>query len=289
VESIAWIVPAVERLIAEGLAYRVPGGAGEPDGDVYFDTVAAAGSGWEVGRTSRLSEAEMLPLFAERGGDPARPGKRHQLDPLLWRVAREGEPSWPGGSLGEGRPGWHIECSVIARQFLPETFDVQGGGSDLSFPHHEMSAGHAYALTKTPLARHFVHAGMVGLDGEKMSKSKGNLVLVSRLRESGVDPAAIRTVLLGQHYRSDWFWTDDLLEAGTARLAAWREAAPFVAAEDVPVLADAVRKALSEDLDAPAALAAVDAFARAARDGSGAGDGAKAFAEVLDALLGIRL
>jgi L-cysteine:1D-myo-inositol 2-amino-2-deoxy-alpha-D-glucopyranoside ligase len=289
VESIAWIVPAVEQLMAEGLAYRVPGTGGEPDGDVYFDTVTAAGSGWEVGRTSRLSVAEMLPLFAERGGDPVRPGKRHQLDPLLWRVAREGEPSWAGGSLGEGRPGWHIECSVIARKFLPETFDVQGGGSDLSFPHHEMSAGHAYALTKTPLARHFVHAGMVGLDGEKMSKSKGNLVIVSRLREAGVDPAAIRTVLLGQHYRSDWFWTDELLEAGAARLAAWREAAPYVAAEAVPALADAVRRALSEDLDAPAALAAVDAFARAARAGSDAGDGAKAFAEVVDALLGIRL
>lgn len=289
VESIAWIVPAVERLMAEGLAYRVPGTEGEPDGDVYFDTAAAAGSGWEVGRTSRLSVAEMLPLFAERGGDPARPGKRHELDPLLWRVARESEPYWPGGSLGEGRPGWHIECSVIARKFLPETFDVQGGGSDLSFPHHEMSAGHAYALTKTPLARHFVHAGMVGLDGEKMSKSKGNLVLVSRLREAGVDPAAVRTVLLGQHYRSDWFWTDELLEAGTARLAGWREAAPYVAAQAVPALADAVRTALSEDLDAPAALGAVDAFARAARAGSDAGDGAEAFAEVLDALLGIRL
>ncbi|NKX53942.1 cysteine--1-D-myo-inosityl 2-amino-2-deoxy-alpha-D-glucopyranoside ligase [Arthrobacter mobilis] len=292
VESIAWIIPAVEQLIAEGLAYRVPGTGGEPDGDVYFDTAAAAGSGWEVGRTCRLTEAQMLPLFAERGGDPDRPGKRHRLDPLLWRVARDGEPNWPGGSLGDGRPGWHIECSVIARKFLPETFDVQGGGSDLSFPHHEMSAGHAYALTKTPLARHFVHAGMVGLDGEKMSKSKGNLVLVSRLRESGVEPAAIRTVLLGQHYRSDWFWTDGLLEDGQARLAAWRRAAPLAAAADVPALAEAIRRALSDNLNAPAALAAVDAFTaaqQAAGGGPGQGTGTQAFADVLDALLGIRL
>ncbi|NKX49363.1 cysteine--1-D-myo-inosityl 2-amino-2-deoxy-alpha-D-glucopyranoside ligase [Arthrobacter deserti] len=288
VESIAWIVPAVERLIADGAAYRVPGTAGEPDGDVYFDTAAAAGSGWEVGRTCRLSEDEMLSLFAERGGDPDRPGKRHRLDPLLWRVARDGEPNWPGGTLGDGRPGWHIECSVIARKFLPETFDVQGGGSDLSFPHHEMSAGHAYALTKTPLARHFVHSGMVGLDGEKMSKSKGNLVLVSRLRESGVEPAAIRTVLLGQHYRSDWFWTNELLEAGTARLARWRAAAAQVAAAEVPALAARIRGALSDDLDAPAALAAVDEFVQTA-DTAGGQDGATAFAEALDALLGIRL
>ena len=127
----------------------------------------------------------MLELFAERGGDPGRAGKRQALDPLLWRVARDGEPSWPGGELGEGRPGWHIECTVIAQKYLPAPFTVQGGGSDLIFPHHEMGAGHAYSLAGVPLARHFAHAGMVGLDGEKMSKSKGNLVLVSKLRAAG--------------------------------------------------------------------------------------------------------
>ncbi len=99
-----------------------------------------------------------------------------------------GEPSWPGGELGEGRPGWHIECTVIAQKYLPAPFTVQGGGSDLIFPHHEMGAGHAYSLSGVPLAHHFAHAGMVGLDGEKMSKSKGNLVLVSKLRAAGEEP-----------------------------------------------------------------------------------------------------
>lgn len=291
VESIEWIVPAVEDLLARGLAYRVPGTDGEPDGDVYFDSVAAAGPGWHNGATSRLTEEDMLPLFAERGGDPERPGKKHPLDALLWRVARDGEPEWPGASLGDGRPGWHIECSVIARKFLPETFDVQAGGSDLSFPHHEMSAGHAYALAGKPLAKHFVHAGMVGLDGEKMSKSKGNLVLVSALREEGVEPAAIRTVLLGQHYRSDWFWTEDLLRQGQARLAAWRGAAPYVQADQVPELAQQVRRALSNDLNAPAALAEIDGFAEHSREQANGQpqDGAEQFAALLDALLGIRL
>ena len=166
----------------------------------------------------------MLELFAERGGDPGRAGKRQALDPLLWRVAREGEPSWDGGELGAGRPGWHIECTVIAQKYLPAPFTVQGGGSDLIFPHHEMGAGHAYSLAGVPLARHFAHAGMVGLDGEKMSKSKGNLVLVSRLRAAGEEPAAIRLAILAHHYRSDWSWTDAGFAEAKERLQTWRSA-----------------------------------------------------------------
>ena len=166
----------------------------------------------------------MLELFAERGGDPGRAGKRQALDPLLWRVAREGEPRWDGGELGEGRPGWHIECTVIAQKYLPAPFTVQGGGSDLIFPHHEMGAGHAYSLAGVPLARHYAHAGMVGLDGEKMCKSKGNLVLVSRLRAAGEDPAAIRLAILAHHYRSDWSWTDAGFADAKARLLSWRSA-----------------------------------------------------------------
>ena len=213
VESIPEIVPAIERLLQLGLAYRVAGTAGEPDGDVYYDVEAASkqssdAGAWTLGSVSGLSETEMLELFAERGGDPGRGGKRQALDPLLWRVARDGEPSWPGGELGEGRPGWHIECTVIAQKYLPAPFTVQGGGSDLVFPHHEMGAGHAYSLSGVPLARHFAHAGMVGLDGEKMSKSKGNLVLVSKLRADGEEPAAIRLAILAHHYRSDWSWTE---------------------------------------------------------------------------------
>src|SRR6478735_4321231 len=192
VESIGLIVPEVERLVSMGLAYRVAGTNGEPDGDVYYDVEAAgkqstAPDAWALGSISHLGESAMLELFAERGGDPGRAGKRQALDPLLWRVEREGEPSWPGGSLGPGRPGWHIECTVIAQKYLPAPFTVQGGGSDLIFPHHEMGAGHAYSLAGVPLAKHYAHAGMVGLDGEKMSKSKGNLVLVSKLRAAGED------------------------------------------------------------------------------------------------------
>ena len=191
VESIEWIVPVVEDLLERGIAYRVPGTGTEPDGDVYFSVDAAAAldegpDAWWLGQVSSLTPEQMLPVFAERGGDPDRPGKRNPLDALLWRVARPGEPQWPGDSLGAGRPGWHIECSVIARRYLPAPFDVQAGGSDLVFPHHEMSAGHAFACSGEPLARHYAHAGMVGLDGEKMSKSLGNLVLVSKLRAGGV-------------------------------------------------------------------------------------------------------
>ena len=142
-------------------------------------------------------------LSAERGGDPERAGKRDPLDPLLWRGARDGEPAWDGGDLGPGRPGWHIECAVIALGLLGDTIDVQGGGNDLLYPHHECSAAHAEVLTgAAPFARHYVHAGMIGLDGEKMSKSKGNLVFVSRLRADGVDPMAVRLALLSEHYRS---------------------------------------------------------------------------------------
>jgi L-cysteine:1D-myo-inositol 2-amino-2-deoxy-alpha-D-glucopyranoside ligase len=296
VESIEWIVPVVEDLLARGLAYPVPGGEGEPDGDIYFSVDAAARlpkdatPGWHLGVTSNLTEEQMLPLFAERGGDPQREGKRNRLDPLLWRVAREGEPKWDGASLGEGRPGWHIECSVIAQRFLPAPFTVQGGGSDLSFPHHEMSAGHAFAVSGTPLARHYAHAGMVGLDGEKMSKSKGNLVLVSKLRLSGVEPVAIRTAILGNHYRSDWSWTDEVLAAAQERVRTWREALPAASVKaGMDLLAD-VRSALAEDLNAPAALEAVDKWAANGGEAQEASaDGRTLVAGTLDALLGLKL
>lgn len=298
VESIEWIVPVVEDLLSRGLAYRVPGEGSEPDGDVYFSVDAASEldpqdpDAWRLGAVSGLDAGQMLPLFAERGGDPRRPGKRNALDPLLWRVKRAGEPFWDGASLGAGRPGWHIECSVIAQRFLPAPFTVQAGGSDLVFPHHEMSAGHAYACTGTPLARHYAHAGMVGLDGEKMSKSLGNLVLVSQLRADGTDPAAVRAVLLSHHYRTDWFWTGEQLTAAEERLSLWRRALPLTGTVQAEQLLADVRAALARDLDAPAALAAVDAWAAAALEVP-AGDRTDAAADLagstLDALLGIRL
>ena len=158
VETISWLVPVVEELVSKDLAYPVPGQDGEPDGDIYFDAVAAANEAWELGTVSGYDRETMLGFFAERGGDPQRPGKRDALDPLLWRVAREGEPEWDGATLGSGRPGWHIECSVIARRILPAPFTVQGGGSDLIFPHHEFSAAHAAALDHKALAESYVPA-----------------------------------------------------------------------------------------------------------------------------------
>jgi L-cysteine:1D-myo-inositol 2-amino-2-deoxy-alpha-D-glucopyranoside ligase len=202
----------------------------------------------------------MLDIFSERGGDPDRRGKRDPLDCLLWQSKREGEPSWDT-ELGPGRPGWHVECAAIAMHYLGRTFDVQGGGSDLAFPHHEMSAAEGHvAFPDEGYARLSVHAGMVGLCGHKMSKSRGNLVLVSRLRAQGVDPRAIRLALLAQHYRSDWEWTPDLVVAGERRLAAWSRAARRAAGDPVRV-ARTVQEAMANDLDAPAALSAVDAWA----------------------------
>jgi len=206
-------------------------------------------------------------------------------------VARDGEPSWPGGELGEGRPGWHIECTVIAQKYLPAPFTVQGGGSDLVFPHHEMGAGHAYSLAGVPLAKHFAHAGMVGLDGEKMSKSKGNLVLVSKLRAAGEDPAAIRLAILAHHYRSDWSWTDEGFAEAKVRLRTWRAAVELAPAGSAAPLLAQMRAALSEDLNAPGALAAVDAWAATALAGTAAASAADAalVGDAVDALLGVEL
>ncbi|VXB29352.1 L-cysteine:1D-myo-inositol 2-amino-2-deoxy-alpha-D-glucopyranoside ligase [Arthrobacter sp. 9V] len=296
VEAIPDIVPAIEQLIADGVAYRVAGSEGDPDGDVYYDVQTAgkrsdATDAWTLGDVSGLGEKEMLELFAERGGDPSRAGKRHALDPLLWRVAREGEPSWPGATLGDGRPGWHIECTVIAQKYLPAPFTVQGGGSDLVFPHHEMGAGHAYSLSGVPLARHYSHAGMVGLDGEKMSKSKGNLVLVSKLRAAGEEPAAIRLAILAHHYRSDWSWTEAEFAEAKERLKQWRQALDHAPAGSAASVIAAMRNELANDLNAPGAIAVVDHWAEEATS-SGADSSAQDAAlvsDAIDALLGVEV
>lgn len=291
-EAIDLVVDAVEAMLGSGLAYRVAGTAGEPDGDVYFDVRAAeADGGWHLGQISAMPEQEMAAVFPERGGDPRRPGKRDPLDPLLWRVHRAGEPAWDGRTLGEGRPGWHIECSVISRAHLPAPFTVQGGGSDLRFPHHEFSAAHATALDGRPLARHYAHTGMVALDGHKMSKSLGNLELVSRLRARGVEPVAIRAAILAHHYRQDWEWSEEVLARAVERVARWRAALAGPHAEAGATVLEAVHAALSDDLDAPGALTALDSWA----DGTLAGldatgtEGIVAVADVVSALLGLRL
>ncbi|MCD9198032.1 cysteine--1-D-myo-inosityl 2-amino-2-deoxy-alpha-D-glucopyranoside ligase [Aeromicrobium wangtongii] len=275
VESIDLVVDLVQRLQETDAVYTV-------DDDLYFDVHADPG----FGLVSGFDEATMLKIFPERGGDPDRPGKKHPLDCLLWQAERPGEPAWDT-RLGRGRPGWHIECAAIALHHLGTAFDVQGGGSDLVFPHHEMSASEATVATHEPFARAYVHAGMVGYEGEKMSKSKGNLVLVSKLRAAGHDPMAIRLALLAHHYRSDWEWFGDEIEAAEARLARWRDAVTRLLAPSGEALLAQIRAAMTNDLDAPAALAAIDAWA--ADDTAQDPQAGRTARTAIDALLGVAL
>ncbi len=278
VESIPLAVELASRLRDRGFTYEV-------DGDLYF----SVHSDPRFGEISGLTEEQMIEILPERGGDPHRPGKKHPLDTLLWQAERPGEPAWDS-ALGRGRPGWHIECSSIALEHLGGSFDVQGGGSDLVFPHHEMSAAEAQAASGgEPFARLYMHAGMVAYEGEKMSKSRGNLVFVSRLRTSGTDPMAIRLALLGHHYRSDWEWTHQDIEQAELRLATWRDAAARATRADAASLVRDVRDRLAADLDAPAALEAVDTWARACRSATWDGSGETEVRALLDARLGIAL
>ena len=286
VESVEPIGAAVARLLETGAAYRVPNDDA-PGSDVYFDLTCAP----HFGAVSHDDRDVMTELSATRGGDPERAGKRDPLDPLLWRAERPGEPSWDVAGLGPGRPGWHIECTVIALERLAMPFDIQGGGSDLVFPHHEMSAAQAEAITGDQrYATHYCHQAMVGYQGEKMSKSKGNLVLVSALRRAGHDPMAIRLVLLDHHYRTDWEYTDDLLALAEARLARWREALSVNAAPPAADVLAEIRAGLADDLDAARALRAVDAWAERTLTEGGDDPAAPGHvARALDALLGVRV
>jgi L-cysteine:1D-myo-inositol 2-amino-2-deoxy-alpha-D-glucopyranoside ligase len=290
-------LPVIERLTSllgeHGALYDL-------DGDVYMTRAADP----SFGTVSGLDPATMIGLSAERGGDPGRPGKKDPLDPLVWLAARPGEPSWPSG-LGRGRPGWHVECAAIATEYLGVTFDVQAGGTDLVFPHHEMTASHARVAFGGPsgpsgpvFARRYAYAGMVRYDGEKMSKSLGNLVFVSRLLVQGTDAMAIRLAILAQHYRQDWDWTEAGLAAARDRLARWRAALAAAGAAGPPAegqvppgesVLGAVRQRLADDLDAPGALAVIDAWADAVLAAPGAAVGAALVRDTADALLGVAL
>lgn len=273
VEAMELIEQSVVTLSGKGFAYKV-------DDDYYYDMSKSN----MLGAVSHLSPDQMMTIFAERGGDPNRAGKRNPLDPMLWRARSGSDPYWPS-QLGEGRPGWHIECSAIATHYLGEQIDVQGGGSDLKFPHHEMSAAHAQSLTEvSPFANHFMHAGMVALDGEKMSKSLGNLVFVSKLRATGVDPMAIRLTLLQHHYRSDWEWFDSELELATIKLANWRKA--FSQSRGAINVVPDLIAVLQRDLDTPRAIAVIDDWVSATLAGE-TSEPTGVMASAVDALLGI--
>jgi L-cysteine:1D-myo-inositol 2-amino-2-deoxy-alpha-D-glucopyranoside ligase len=253
----------IGMVLDRGYAYQAGGG-------VYFDV-----SRFErFGQVSHLDREEMLRLSAERGGNVDDPHKRDPLDFVLWQPSAPDEPSWES-LWGPGRPGWHIECSALALRELGTTIDLHGGGSDLIYPHHECEAAQSEAATGEPFVRHWLHQAMVRMDGEKMSKSLGNLVFVSELRKVW-DPRAIRLGVICHHYREPWDWTGDIMPAAAERLARWQAAT--ATAGDGDAALDEVRAALDDDLDTPAAVAAVD---EAADLGKGVGQAA--------ALLGVDL
>ena len=280
-EAIDEVVEMVQKLLDVGAAYVVD----DPEHpDIYASIEATEHFGYE----SKYSAEAMRTFFAERGGDPDRPGKKNPLDALIWRAHREGEPAWDS-PFGPGRPGWHIECSAIATNRLGPTFDIQGGGSDLKFPHHEFSAAHAEAALRVDrMAQFYVHTGMIGLEGVKMSKSLGNLVFVHKLVEAGEDPSAIRLGVFAGHYRDERDWSDEVLEEAKRRLAAWREALakPGSLAGAQAVVAK-LRAAIANDLDTPSALAAVDDWAEGDRGAEEEG-AADLVRTALNSLLGVQ-
>ena len=270
-ESVDEVIAMVQRLLAKGAAYELD------HGDIYASIEATQQFGYE----SNLDRATMEQFFAERGGDPEREGKRDPLDALIWRGHREGEPAWDS-PFGPGRPGWHVECSAIATNRLGAHFAIQGGGSDLAFPHHEFSAAHAEAALEVDrMASHYVHAGMIALDGVKMSKSLGNLVFVHKLSEQGHDPSAIRLAVFAGHYRTDRDFSDAIMDEAEARLARWREQLGGEASEaEAIAVVNELRAHLANDLDTPRALTLIDGVT---------GDHDRIIATALDGLLGVRI
>ncbi|MEJ0014612.1 MAG: cysteinyl-tRNA synthetase [Actinomycetota bacterium] len=288
-----WFVPATRAMNLVDLAITAMDSNGfvyKLDNDLYF-------------RTSTLldqlpySIEESIATFAERGGDPNRAGKEHPLDPVLWIANRDDEPGW-NSSHGYGRPGWHIECSVISLRYLvgtdfihgdqsrPELIDIQGGGSDLIFPHHFMTAIQVKAMTGQRFARGYVHTGLIGLDGEKMSKSKGNLVFVSKLLSGGVDPVVIRFALLRDHYASDRMWSNEILAQATEDVARIRAALARNEVASTTQTVNEIVKSLANNLDTPSAFKALFQWVEATERGEIGGSTGE-MARTLDSVLGL--
>ena len=282
VETIDLVSQAVTALQAAGTIYSI-------DQDLFFKNYSSP----DFGTLSHLDKESMKEIFSQRGGNPTLAGKSDPLDCLVWMGKRENEPGWPS-IHGVGRPGWHIECTAIALKYLEPLdsdatcIDIQGGGSDLIFPHHEMCASQAQVLTGKDLAAIYVHAAMIGLDGEKMSKSKGNLIFVSKLIQSGTDPMVIRFALMSQHYKVDRMWSDELLIQATKRVGDIRKALFTSSVAPTTAVIEKLVHALSDDLDTPSALAALDEWAADTLSGSNGGD-SQELSMVLDSLLGLAL
>jgi L-cysteine:1D-myo-inositol 2-amino-2-deoxy-alpha-D-glucopyranoside ligase len=263
------VISLIEDLIASGCTYRI----GQ---NLYLDVSRAT----RIDSAKDLSSGELIELSRQRGGDPETQGKLGPLDPVIWRFGEE-EPSWPA-PFGQGRPGWHVECVAIANEEIGLPFDLQGGGEDLIFPHHQMCAATVQFWRDEPLAHHYLHTGLIWLGNEKMSKSLGNLVFVSRLLSDGVDPICIRLALLDREWGSDLQWSSDLLVAAEARLAKWREAASRPKVGDDTHHLARLRERLSQGLNLKSAVHCMDEWSRDCGDGD-------LFARASDALLGVRL
>jgi len=281
VEAMDLIIQSIQSLVDTGHTYYI-------DSDLYFEVHSDS----QFGERSHLMGHEMAEIFSQRGGDPERTGKRNPLDALLWRGHRQGEPSWDS-PFGSGRPGWHIECSAIALAYLTgsmgaTSIDIQGGGSDLIFPHHEMSASQCKLITNREFASHYVHAGMIGLDGEKMSKSLGNLVFVSKLIDQGISPSAIRWALMSSHFALDRMWNQAVLDDAIDWISRLRKALSRVdVAPSTPVIAQIIAS-LSENLDTPKALNHIKDWIRETEEGAIGGEAGE-LSRALDTVLGLAL
>ena len=282
VEAIPLVVDAITSLESANSVYQV-------DNDYYFRVRSDS----EFGERSHLTQTQMIEIFSQRGGDPNRVGKEDPLDALLWLAKRPSEPGWES-KYGVGRPGWHIECCAIALGYLDidptdeTSIDIQGGGSDLIFPHHEMSAAQARAMNGKKFATNYVHAGMIGLDGEKMSKSKGNLVFVSQLLRDGVDPMAIRIALMSHHYREDHMWESAQLREAKSFLDALQIAFSRMEVAPTDVVIEEIISALSHDIDTPRALKALKSWIVDTNQGAVGGKPGE-LSRAMDALLGIAI
>ena len=281
------VVEAMEQIIESILLLQKADSLYAVEGDLYFRVRRDP----DFLQRSHISLNTALEIFSQRGGDPQRVGKEDPLDALVWRMQRPGEPGWPS-PFGMGRPGWHIECSAIALHFLkpsPEddyAIDIQGGGSDLIFPHHDMSAAQGLIATDQQFARSFVHTGMIGLDGEKMSKSLGNLVFVSRLLADGVDPMAIRLALMGHHYRSDHMWTTPEISRAEKFVERLRlNLSRVEVAPTSPVMAE-ILVAMSQDLNTEGVIALLVTWCEKTESGQSGGSAGE-LARFLDELLGL--
>ena len=280
IESMDEIISTVEEMIATGKSYIL-------DGDIYLDLNQVDGAIENL----PLALDQALKIFEERGGDPARVGKRHALDPLLWKARKGDDPFWEA-PFGQGRPGWHIECTAIALKNLPKasstSITLQAGGSDLIFPHHYMTALQARALTGVEFASCYSHAGMIGLDGEKMSKSKGNLVFVSKLRQEGVSPALIRIALFAERYSTDRMWSRELLDDANKLLARLLSALSRQEVAPTFEVVQEIVNAISDDLNTPKVFDLLNTWCLKSEEGKVGGSPGE-ISRALDTYLGITL